>query len=945
LSAEDYYVALSGSDSNSGSIDQPFATVQQALDLATPGTRIFLREGRYHQRIDLSGVAGRAGEPVVLQAYLGENVVLDNTFPVTGDWSREQGEVYQTHVPYDVTQLFVDGKLMTLARFPNALAYSDKVWRYKISRRMKTGNSKRGIVKDNPKAGAKETIAEANVDFSGCVAVMNFGDHMSASGVVYDHRAGSDTFKYRAQFKPYKNTNNYFLEGGVGAAERVMLDMPQEWAYDETTGMLFLWADDGRSPQGRQIYARSTNPYLVIGDAATQHVVIDGIDFFAGTLKFTASDYITLQNCDSDYFSASKRSLGEAGRPTETFTVSGSAEDFCVGLKVINCAFRYADSGAFVGDFLEGALFDNNLFYQIDYACVSHNTLTFKGTRDLMFRRNTIDTAGSGLGVTISLFDPEEGRPWTCEYNFLTHMSLVEGDGSGIYSPHAQIIESVSRYNWFIANRERDFRWDGWNKPLLGVRANFYRNVAMADRIKTIAEGDGCHLKGDYHEVYNNVGVYKWASIEVSVAKGGNAHTIARNNIADALLDNPMPGDNSNNHRGGAGRLLKDPDNWDFRPRATANALIDRGAIVDQCQVNGQTIDVTKAYLGAAPDIGAYEYGDSYYWIPGRMEAHASMPVPRNNGRYVPLDTDLMYLTGLNASAAKIYFGSDPEHLSYLVTQDRSTNIVKLTDYTKLVGNRRYFWRVDTVQSDGTVITGEVWSFKTQIERNFLPWSSLGVAKANWKKNPASGELYFNAAGKSAGRRGLLFSNETFQSDRGFTLTVGYTTDILDGQRDHAFSFGLIREDQAVRDYLNSNPFAENTELYSLGINLVAGDRPDLQGLNFTDSSKKSQAIVNLDRPGTNVPLGSSARFQSNESNLVKLTILPDGQWWYSINGILEGSGTIPDGFDLASRYRVVVFARDFKGTKSLQHLSLSESPEPFQVNDTYDADLSRNKF
>ncbi len=945
LSAEEYYVAVTGADSNTGSIDQPFATVQQAVDLAKPGTRIFLREGRYHQRIDLSGVAGEAGAPVVIQSYAGEDVVLDNTFAVTSAWSRDRGEVYQTRVLEDVTQLFIDGKLMTLARFPNALAFSDEVWRFKVSRRMKTGDSKRGIVKDNPREGANETIADANVDFSGCVAVMNFGDHVSASGVVYDHSAGSDTFKYRAHFKPYKNTHNYFLEGGVGAAERVMLDMPQEWAYDETTKVLYLWSDDGRSPQGRQVYARGTNPYLVTGDAATRHVMIDGIDFFAGTLKFTSSDYITLQNCESDYYTASKRSLGEAGTPTETFSVTGSADDFCVGLKVFNCAFRYADSGAFVGSFLEGAVFANNLFYQIDYACVSRNTLTLGATRDLVFRRNTLDTAGSGLGVTIGLYDSEEGRPWTCEYNFLTRLGLLEGDGSGIYSAHEQIVESVSRYNWFISNRERDFRWDGWNDPLLGVRANFYRNVAMADRIKTIAVGDGVHLKGDYHEVYNNVGVYKWSSLEVSVAKGGNAHTITRNNIADDLLDHPMPGDHSHNQRGGTGRLLRDPDNWDFRPRATAAALIDRGAIVDRCQVNGQSIDVTAGYNGEAPDIGAYEFGDDYYWIPGRMEAHASMPVPRNNGRYVQLDTDLMYLTGLEGKAANIYFGTDPENLDFLTTQDRSTNIVKLADYIKLDGDQRYFWRVDTVQGDDSVVTGEVWTFKTKIERTFLPWDSVGIANAAWKKQPMTGDLYFDAAGKSSGRRALLFSKDTFQSDRGFTLTVGYTTDVVDGQRDHGFSFGLIRAGQPAINYLDSNPFGEDAELYSLGINLVAGKRPDFQGLNFTDGSKNNRPIVNLNRSGTNVQFEEEARFQFNESHVVKLTILPDGQWWYSINGVLEGRGTIRGGFDMASRYRVAVFARDFKGSKRLQHLSLSQNPETFQISDTYEIESMRNKL
>lgn len=43
----DYYVAVDGSDSNPGTIDQPFATLQQAIDLAEPGELVYVRGGIY----------------------------------------------------------------------------------------------------------------------------------------------------------------------------------------------------------------------------------------------------------------------------------------------------------------------------------------------------------------------------------------------------------------------------------------------------------------------------------------------------------------------------------------------------------------------------------------------------------------------------------------------------------------------------------------------------------------------------------------------------------------------------------------------------------------------------------------------------------------------------------------------------------------------------------
>jgi hypothetical protein len=52
---------------------------------------------------------------------------------------------------------------------------------------------------------------------------------------------------------------------------------------------------------------------------------------------------------------------------------------------------------------------------------------------------------------------------------------------------------------------------------------------------------------------------------------------------------------------------LTDIKQMDFRPRADSD-LVNAGRVI---------VGYTDGYLGDAPDIGAYEYGDSNYWIPG----------------------------------------------------------------------------------------------------------------------------------------------------------------------------------------------------------------------------------------------------------------------------------------------------------------------------------------
>ena len=73
-----YFVSTNGSDANAGSIDQPFASLQHAHDLAQPGDTIYLRGGTYlvDTVIALSS-SGTAGKPITVSSFQGEKVVLD----------------------------------------------------------------------------------------------------------------------------------------------------------------------------------------------------------------------------------------------------------------------------------------------------------------------------------------------------------------------------------------------------------------------------------------------------------------------------------------------------------------------------------------------------------------------------------------------------------------------------------------------------------------------------------------------------------------------------------------------------------------------------------------------------------------------------------------------------------------------------------------------------
>ena len=74
------YIALNGSDGNSGSQGSPWRTLQHAVDTAANGTTIVLRRGEYRQ----GNVAVMRHSGLTIQPYPGESVWFTGSDPLGG---------------------------------------------------------------------------------------------------------------------------------------------------------------------------------------------------------------------------------------------------------------------------------------------------------------------------------------------------------------------------------------------------------------------------------------------------------------------------------------------------------------------------------------------------------------------------------------------------------------------------------------------------------------------------------------------------------------------------------------------------------------------------------------------------------------------------------------------------------------------------------------------
>lgn len=87
------YVAPSGSDTNTGSIDAPFKTVQKALDTVKAGQTIYLRTGTY-TGLNIFKSSGTQGNYITLRNYPGEKPYLTMTAGTDGAILQLEGNDY-----------------------------------------------------------------------------------------------------------------------------------------------------------------------------------------------------------------------------------------------------------------------------------------------------------------------------------------------------------------------------------------------------------------------------------------------------------------------------------------------------------------------------------------------------------------------------------------------------------------------------------------------------------------------------------------------------------------------------------------------------------------------------------------------------------------------------------------------------------------------------------
>ncbi len=406
------FVAPNGSDSNIGTINEPYLTIQKCATTITSGSTCAVRAGTYRETIS-------PNSGITITSFDGEPVTIDGSNPVIG-WTLYQGSIYKASLALgsgDTNQIFVGNQMMTEARWPNGNDLFHVNWAT-----AQAGTTTAQVVDTNL----------PNINWTGAKIHLWSGTDPwdPQTGTVTASSEGQLTFTPDgAEFPPYIQAQAggyYYLYRSLGA-----LDAPGEWYYDPTALTLYLWAPGSVNPNTLNVLAKQRQYAFDL--SARSNVTIQYVNLFSSTIDMDASSSNnTLQGINAQYVSQFTDLTDVSGYPHSYWYDYTSASGIIIngaGNTLEDSTIEYSAGNGVALSGNNNAI-RNNLIRYVDYAennC-SGITLTFQAGGGNEIQNNTIHSeARDGI-------DYLAGTNEDIGYNNFFDAMMVSRDGGEIYA-------------------------------------------------------------------------------------------------------------------------------------------------------------------------------------------------------------------------------------------------------------------------------------------------------------------------------------------------------------------------------------------------------------------------------------------------------------------------------------------------------------------------------
>ena len=247
----EFFIAPGGDDSQAGTKDKPFATLEHARDAArrSVGATVYLRGGTY--LLDKSLILTPEDSGVTFQAYPGETPILSGGRAISG-WRPMAGSasIWCASIPkgWRFHYLFVNGKRAQRSRLIN-----NDHWRQWPKDHQPGSPAKEGQLVTFTKNQAALAGLPSNGDVEMVCIMAQYG--VMGNGVLTDINPAAGTARW--------NSAQINLRGSRTPTERgynlenalKFIDEPGEWAVDSASGMVYYWPRVGEDLTKAEVIA------------------------------------------------------------------------------------------------------------------------------------------------------------------------------------------------------------------------------------------------------------------------------------------------------------------------------------------------------------------------------------------------------------------------------------------------------------------------------------------------------------------------------------------------------------------------------------------------------------------------------------------------------------------------------------------------------------------
>ena len=597
---EGYFVSPQGSDSNPGTLARPFKTIQKCAELVRPGETCWLRKGTYRETVRPIA-SGTKSKPITFAAYQKEPVTISGT-ELVDNWSKHRDAIYRTEVELPVdgysdteffaNQVFVKGKMMPEARFPNLGSDRDFLRPDLLGGGLESLGGTAAKIEN-------EEIPELSEGWTGARVWANEW-YTTRTGEIISGTADNLRVEMTA---PWDRGAFWFYLFGKSE----LLDEAGEWFYEGDSNHLYFWSANGKTPKALEVKQR--NFAFDLSDRS--YITVKDLNLFANTI--TTSDRstgIVIDGILAEYISHHMTlpplpKAMKAYEADDALFLAAHAHDTGIQLRGSNHVLRNSiiDWSSGNGVLLEGndhRVINNiilNTNYQATYAApvrlngnghkIAYNTIKRTGRDAINFDWHTAGTDGRNIEIA---------------YNDISQFGLLSTDLGAIYvCCHVNLEGGAIHHNWIHDAQAFSPFWGtrGIYLDIESFNSTIHHNVIWNLTGGKDNYGITAGSPRGYDRIFNNTFL---GEVEL-----GGENVEARNNIfaASEAIDVPQQSNNlfsdtdpqftrSSNAKAQSKSTAAIPD-FTLQPDSPA---IDRGTIIPR---------ITADFAGKFPDLGAYE--------------------------------------------------------------------------------------------------------------------------------------------------------------------------------------------------------------------------------------------------------------------------------------------------------------------------------------------------